>query len=109
MAGDWQSVSHLDLPYKNLVISGFLGVGKSTVGRRIARVLELDLLDVDEEIELQELMSIAKIRELYGDSRLKALEHEQCRTAQRLHAHQVQAGRHEQAVHVLGEFQHLHT
>ena len=81
MAGDWQSVSRLDLPYKNLVISGFLGVGKSTVGRRIARVLELDLLDVDEEIELQELMSIAKIRELYGDSRLKTLEHEQCRTA----------------------------
>lgn len=81
MLEDWQSVERLDLPYKNLVISGFLGVGKSTIGRRIVRTLELDFLDVDEEIEIQEVMSIAKIRELYGDSRLKALEHEYCRTA----------------------------
>lgn len=73
---DLNSVSRLDLPYNNLVLTGFLGVGKSTIGREIARRLSIELFDVDEEIELRELMSIAKIRELYGDSRLRTLEHE---------------------------------
>lgn len=73
--------SRLDLPYNNLVLTGFLGVGKTTIGRYIAEQLGADFLDVDEEIELRELMSINKIRELYGDSRLRALEHDLCRTA----------------------------
>lgn len=75
------AVSRLELPYRNLVITGFLGVGKSTIGRHLARQLSVELLDVDEEIELRELMSIAKVRELYGESRLKTLEHEFCRQA----------------------------
>lgn len=74
-------VSRLDLPYNNLVLTGFLGVGKSTIGRHIAQRLELDYFDVDEEIEIHETMSIGKIRELYGDSRLRTLEHEMCRHA----------------------------
>jgi shikimate kinase len=76
-----QPISRLDLPYRNLILTGFLGVGKSTIGRHLVRRLGVDFLDVDEEIELRELMSIAKLRELYGDSRLKTLEHEQCRQA----------------------------
>ncbi|MBN1121726.1 MAG: hypothetical protein JXJ17_11660 [Anaerolineae bacterium] len=78
---DLSTITHLDLPYENLILTGFLGVGKSAVGQYIARSLSLDLVDVDEEIELQELMSIGKIRELYGDSRLRALEYEFCRHA----------------------------
>ncbi len=74
-------ISRLDLPYQNLVLTGFLGVGKSTIAREIVRRLAVDLLDVDEEIELRELMSIAKLRELYGDTRLRALEHDLCRQA----------------------------
>ena len=74
-------ISRLDLPYNNLVLTGFLGVGKSTIGRHIAQRLELDYFDVDEEIEIHETMSIGKIRELYGDSRLRTLEHEMCRHA----------------------------
>src|SRR5574340_946757 len=73
--------SAIDLPYKNLVLTGFLGVGKSTIGQHLVQRLKLDFLDVDEEIELRELMSIGKLRELYGDSRLRSLEHELCRQA----------------------------
>jgi shikimate kinase len=75
------NITKFELPYKNLVLTGFVGVGKSTVGRSIARQLDIQVYDVDEEIELRELMSIARIRELYGDARLKALEHEACRNA----------------------------
>ncbi len=81
MSLDLSAVSKLDLPYKNLVLTGFLGVGKSTIGLHLMRRLSVDFLDVDDEIELREQMSIAKVRELYGDSRLRSLEHELCRQA----------------------------
>ncbi|MGF1505681.1 MAG: shikimate kinase [Anaerolineae bacterium] len=70
-----------DLPFKNLTITGFLGVGKSTVARTIANRLGTSMFDIDDEIELRELMSITKIREQYGDSRLRKLEHELSREA----------------------------
>jgi shikimate kinase len=63
------------------VLTGALGVGKTTIGRQIVRELGVDFFDVDEEIELRELMSISKIRELYGDSRLKSLERDMCSRA----------------------------
>jgi shikimate kinase len=81
MAADSGEISRIDLPYTNLLLTGFLGVGKSTVGRNIIKRLGVDFFDVDEEIEVRELMSIAKIREVYGDNRLKALENDYCRQA----------------------------
>jgi shikimate kinase len=81
MADDASLPSRLDLPYKNLVLTGFLGVGKTTIGRQIVRELGVEFFDVDEEIELRELMSISKIRELYGDSRLRSLERDMCSRA----------------------------
>ena len=35
----------------NLVLAGFMGVGKTTVGRRAAEALEMPFIDLDEEIE----------------------------------------------------------
>jgi shikimate kinase len=81
MPVDTGNISQLDLPYHNLVLTGFLGVGKTTTGQHIANRLGISFFDVDEEIELRELMSITRIRELYGDSRLRTLEHELCRHA----------------------------
>lgn len=78
---DLQITSRIDLPYTNLLLTGFLGVGKSTIGRYISKKLGVDFFDIDEEIELRELMSIAKVREVYGDNRLKALENDYCRQA----------------------------
>lgn len=75
------STSRLDLPYENLIIAGFVGVGKSTVGRAIAGRLEVDMVDVDEEIVGREEMGITDIRREYGDARLKVLEADVCREA----------------------------
>lgn len=75
------SVSRLDLPYENLVVAGFVGVGKSTVGRAIAEQLDVDLVDVDEEIVQREGMSITRIRQEYGDARLRMVEGDLCREA----------------------------
>jgi len=81
MSADTTEISRIDLPYKNLVLTGSLGVGKTTIGRHIGLQLGVDFFDLDEEIEVRELMSIAKIRELYGDSHLRSLEHDLCRQA----------------------------
>jgi shikimate kinase len=75
------SVSRLDLPYENLVVAGFVGVGKSTVGRAIAEQLDVDLVDVDEEIVQREGMSITRVRQEYGDARLRMVEGDLCREA----------------------------
>jgi shikimate kinase len=75
------TISRLDLPYKDLVLTGSLGVGKTTIGRHIGLRLGIDFFDLDEEIEVRELMSITKIRELYGDSHLRSLEYDLCRQA----------------------------
>lgn len=78
---DPSTITRVDLPYKNLLLTGLLGVGKTSVGRAVSRRLAVDLFDLEEEIELRELMSITKIREVYGDARLKALEYDLCRQA----------------------------
>jgi shikimate kinase len=74
-----EPISRLDLPYQNLILTGFVGVGKTTVGKAIADKLEVDFMDVDEEIVRREGMSIRQIRQEFGDARLKILEADVCR------------------------------
>lgn len=62
------------IPYRNLVLTGHMGAGKTTIGRAIATKLEVELYDVDNEIELQEKQSLESIRELFGESRIRTLE-----------------------------------
>jgi shikimate kinase len=81
MPSDSTTLTRIDLPYENLLLTGFLGVGKTTTGRALSRRLNVDFFDLDEEIEVRELMSIAKLREQYGDSRLRAIEYDLCRQA----------------------------
>lgn len=50
-----------------IVLIGMMGVGKSTVGRRLAQRLNLPFVDADEEIERAAGMTIAEIFERYGE------------------------------------------
>ncbi|MBH5322828.1 shikimate kinase [Aurantiacibacter sediminis] len=54
----------LDRP---LVLVGMMGVGKSTVGRRLANVLNMDFTDADEEIVQAANMSVADIFDQFGE------------------------------------------
>lgn len=50
-----------------IVLVGLMGVGKSTVGRRLANRLRLPFVDADEEIEAAAGMTIADIFERFGE------------------------------------------
>lgn len=52
---------------KPIVLIGLMGVGKSTVGRRLAKRLDLPFVDADAEIESAAGMSIADIFDRFGE------------------------------------------
>lgn len=59
---------------RSIVLVGLMGVGKSAVGARLARLLELPFVDADDEIERAAGMSIADIFEAYGEPAFRDLE-----------------------------------
>ena len=50
-----------------LVLVGLMGVGKSTVGRKLAALLGFGFVDADEEIERAAQMPIPEMFETYGE------------------------------------------
>jgi len=50
-----------------VVLVGMMGVGKSTVGRKLAQLLGLPFADADEEIEQAAQMSVGEIFERFGE------------------------------------------
>lgn len=50
-----------------IVLVGMMGVGKSTIGRRLAATLKLPFADADEEIEKAAQMAVSEIFERFGE------------------------------------------
>lgn len=59
---------------KNLVLTGMMGVGKSTIGRLLAKRLKVKFIDVDKIIEKNEKKSIKKIFEYKGEKYFRKIE-----------------------------------
>ena len=64
---------------RNLVITGFMGTGKSEVGRIIAARLEREFVDSDQLVEARAGRTIPEIFEQDGEAHFRALEAEVCR------------------------------
>src|SRR4029077_13064683 len=58
----------------NIVITGFMGTGKSTVGRRVADLLNAPCFDVDDTIKRQTGQSISDLFRVKGESSFRAVE-----------------------------------
>lgn len=56
---------------KPIVLVGLMGVGKSTVGRRLAARLNLPFVDADSEIEIAAGMTIAEIFDRFGEAHFR--------------------------------------
>lgn len=61
---------------RNLALVGFMGVGKSVIGRRVAQALDFEYLDTDGWIESQEGRSISNIFAEEGEPYFRRLEHQ---------------------------------
>ena len=59
---------------KSLVLTGMMGVGKSTIGRLIAKRLKTKFIDVDKIIEKKEKKTIKRIFEDNGEKYFRKLE-----------------------------------
>jgi shikimate kinase len=62
------NLSKVVRPERPIVLVGLMGVGKSTVGRRLAHRLDLPFVDADHEIEVAADMSVTEIFERYGEA-----------------------------------------
>jgi shikimate kinase len=61
-------------PRRHVVLVGLMGVGKSTVGRRLAKDLQRPFADVDEQIELRAGLTIPNLFGERGEPAFRALE-----------------------------------
>lgn len=59
---------------KNIVLIGFMGAGKTTVGRTIAQKLGWSFIDTDQEIERLIRMPVHEIFRRYGEKRFRSEE-----------------------------------
>ena len=62
-----------------IILCGFMGCGKTTVGKALARQLNREFLDTDRVIEQRSGISISEIFKLRGEPEFRAMEREVCR------------------------------
>jgi len=58
----------------NIILTGFMGTGKTTVGQILARTLNREFVDMDAVIEARAGMTIPQIFERRGEDEFRALE-----------------------------------
>lgn len=63
-------------PKDNIVLIGFMGSGKSTVGKELSKRFNMDFLDTDEYIEKRAGMTISDIFEKKGEEEFRRIETE---------------------------------
>ena len=60
----------------NIILIGYMGCGKSTIGRKMAEVLSVPFLDTDQWIEEREGITISEIFSTKGEAYFRDLETE---------------------------------
>jgi shikimate kinase len=68
-----EEIPRPELP-ENIVLVGFMGSGKSTVGRMLARRLHFRFLDTDKLVEERERMTIPEIFAKHGEAHFRERE-----------------------------------
>ncbi|MEZ4371604.1 MAG: 3-dehydroquinate synthase [Polyangiaceae bacterium] len=61
-------------PSRPLLLTGFMGTGKSTVGRLVARAASVDFIDLDTEIERRAQRSVREIFAAEGEAGFRSRE-----------------------------------
>ncbi len=59
---------------KSLILTGMMGVGKSTIGKELSKKLKFKFIDIDKVIEKKENSSISKIFRIKGENYFRKIE-----------------------------------
>jgi len=59
---------------RNIVLTGFMGTGKTVTGRMLASVLNVDFIDTDAVIVERENMAVARIFQVKGEAYFRDVE-----------------------------------
>jgi shikimate kinase len=62
------------MPPKTIALVGLMGCGKTSIGRRLARRLEMAFYDSDQEVEISAGCSMKEIYSVFGEEALKSGE-----------------------------------
>lgn len=62
----------------SIIICGFMGCGKSTIGKSVAKKTGRRFVDMDSYIEQKAKMTVSEIFEKHGEEYFRDLEHEAC-------------------------------
>lgn len=76
----------------NIVLTGFMGAGKSAVGRRLKELTGMGMVDTDDMIERDAGMPISKIFEKFGELHFRELEKKAVAKASGLDNHIIVTG-----------------
>lgn len=63
----------------NIVLCGFMGSGKTVVGKELAKILGVKFVDTDELIEEEQGVAIKAIFAAHGEDYFRDLEYEMCK------------------------------
>ena len=61
---------------KNLILTGMMGVGKTTIGKKLAGKLDYKFIDIDKKIEQKEQSTISNIFKVHGEIYFRKIENE---------------------------------
>jgi shikimate kinase len=64
---------------KNIILIGFMGSGKTSVGKKLSLLLRREFIDMDDFLEKREKMSINEIFEHYGEAYFREMEADLCK------------------------------
>lgn len=75
-----QALSRLHHVYgkTNIALTGFMGSGKTTIGKRLAQLLHMNFVDLDAKIEAEQRMKITEIFDKRGEEYFRTLETRAC-------------------------------
>jgi len=68
------SETHESTPARNIILVGFMGSGKSTIGRELGQLLGYPLIDTDHQISQAESSTIPELFEIKGEQYFRNCE-----------------------------------
>ncbi len=77
---------------KNIYLIGYRCTGKTTIGRKLAAIMDVSFLDLDMEIETRMSMSISLIVEKYGWGKFREIEKKVLFNTKKLNNHVIATG-----------------